>query len=434
MDHPRVIIVQTTPYSTNSSSRTLDSYFHYWERDRVRQIFSRNWKPQKGHCGELFQITDANLVKRWLHKTKETGRIYRYDELEEQGTSEVITDNAALTRGYKIGKSHTPTVELLRGILWKKNYWCTKQFTDWLDGYKPEVVFYNFTYNLFLAKIAIFIADRYDIPIITAIADDYYFNDSIHGLKALTPTYLALRKRYKKMVRELFARRGSAVFGCDKINDKYSDEFGIAGETIYYNSTVERRPFKPVDPTNPSIVYFGNIRLGRYKALLDVANALFEINPLIKFEIYSNETEEQYCQELKSHPSVLWGGAIPYDKVKRKIAESDIYVVAESFSDEDINFTRYSLSTKAADGLMSGMVVLGYGSSESGVISYLESTGAAVVCSQPDKLKSTIRNILKDQDLQRRLYEQSEQVAYENHTLESSTKKFEGVVERTLGI
>ena len=108
--------------------------------------------------------------------------------------------------------------------------------------------------------------------------------------------------------------------------------------------------------------------------------------------------------------------------------------MAESFSDEDINFTRYSLSTKAADGLMSGMVVLGYGSSESGVISYLESTGAAVVCSQPDKLKSTIRNILKDQDLQRRLYEQSEQVAYENHTLESSTKKFEGVVERTLGI
>ena len=402
MGHPRVIIIQTTPYSTNSSSRTLDTYFHYWERDKVQQIFSRNWKPQKGHCGELYQITDANLVKRWLHRLTETGKIYRYEELQEQGSSEIIADNSVLAHGYKIGKSHTPSVELLRGLLWRKKYWCTEQFINWLDEYKPELVFYNFTYNLFLAKIAIFIAERYEIPIVTAVADDYYFNN-IHGFQSLSPTNLMFRALYKKLVRNLFAHKGSAVFGCDKIRDKYTEEFGIDGETIYYNSTVERRPFKPINPDSPVLVYFGNIRLGRNKALLDIAKALHDVCPNAIFKIFSNETESQYYEDLKEHPSVVWGGAIPYDKVKEEMAEADVYVVAESFSAEDINFTRYSLSTKAADGLMSGLTVLGYGSSESGVIAYLDSTKAAAVCTSTDNLKETILQIITDQILQREL-------------------------------
>lgn len=428
MEHPRVIIVQTTPYSTNSSSRTLDSYFHYWERDRVRQVFSRNWKPQKGHCGELYQITDANLVKRWLHKIAETGKIYRYEELDEQGTSEILEDNAAVAHGYKIGKSHTPIVELLRGILWRKKYWCTEQLTNWLDEYKPELIFYNFTYNLFLAKIAIYIAERYNIPIITAIADDYYYNDT-HGIKSLSLSNQLFRIKYKKLVRNLFQHKGCAVFGCDMIRDKYNGGFGLNGETIYYNSDVERRPFKPIDSDTPVFVYFGNIRLGRYKALVDIANTLKQISPKIKFKIFSNETDEKYYQVLKDHPSVVWGGSIPYDQVKKEINESDIYVVAESFSNEDINSTRYSLSTKAADGLMSGLIVLGYGSLESGVISYLESTKAAMVCTRSEQLKDKIIQIISDQELQKNLYKQSELIAKENHTLESSTKRFEAIVE-----
>ena len=53
--HPKILIIATTPYSTSDSSRTLDAYFHYWEKDRVAQIFSRNWIPNKGHCGEMYQ-------------------------------------------------------------------------------------------------------------------------------------------------------------------------------------------------------------------------------------------------------------------------------------------------------------------------------------------------------------------------------------------
>ena len=428
MDHPRVIIIQTTPYSKNNSSRSLDSYFHYWEQDKVRQIFSRNWKPQRGHCGELFQITDSELLKKWLHKPVEVGKIYRYEELDEQGNSQVINDGELSSEGYKLGRSHTPLIELLRGTLWRNKYWCTDSLVRWLDGYKPEMIFYNFTNNLFLQKIVLFIAERYNIPIVTAVGDDYYFNDR----KSLSPAYHLFRKKYKGLTEKVFSYPGSAVYVCDAIRDKYNERFGLNGETIYFSSIVTRKPFTTINKANPQIMYFGNIRLGRNHALRKIADALGEINKDFKLQVYANETDESFYGELKNHPNVDYKGAIPYSKVLEKIAICDIYVVAESFREEDINFTRYSLSTKAADGLASGAVVLAYGPKESGLIDYLTKTEAAVVCTDEDGIEKTIHNILSDQEAQKILYDKSAVVAKRNHTLEGSLAAFEDVISRAM--
>lgn len=428
MEHPRIIIIQTTPYSTNSSSRSLDSYFHFWERDKVRQIFSRNWKPQKGHCGELYQIKDSDLLKKWLHRPVDVGTIYRYEDLDEQGISQVIDDGELTSQGYKIGRSHTPTVEILRGLLWRKKYWCSEKLIKWLDDFKPELIFYNFTYNLFLQKIVLFIADRYDIPIVTAVGDDYYFNDK----KSLSPAYRLFRRKYKKLTEAVFTRKGSAVYVCDKIRDKYKERFGLNGETIYFNTTVKRKPFTPVNIEHPRIVYFGNIRLGRNYALKNIADALGKINSEYKIEVYSNEQDEVVYGVLKGHPNVVWAGAIPYSEVLNKTLSCDIYVAAEGFREEDINFTRYSLSTKAADGLASGAVVLAYGPAESGLMDYLQKTDAAAVCTNEFEIESTIRNLIYDVDKQRLLYERAKEVTRKNHTLEGSASAFEEVVARAL--
>lgn len=426
MNHPKVIIVMTTPYSTNNSSRSLDSYFHYWEKDRVRQIFSRNWKPQKGHCGELYQIKDSDLLKKWLHRPADVGTIYEYDDLAEPGVNQEINDSDFSAQGYKLGRSHTPMIELLRGKLWRKKYWCNEKLVQWLDDYKPELIFYNFTNNLFLQKIVLFIADRYNIPIVTAVGDDYYFNDK----KSFSPAYHLFRRKYKKLTEEVFSKKGSAVYSCNKIRDKYNERFNLDGEVVYFNSEVKRKKFKPIDVEAPKIVYFGNIRLGRNHALTEIADVLGKINPAYKLEVYSNEQDDSVCSELKNHPNIKWVGAIPYSEVVEKTSACDIYVVAESFREEDINFTRYSLSTKAADGLASGAAVLAYGPEEAGVIGYLAGTGATASCTDPSELENCLRSLIEDTDYQKQIYEQARIISKDNHTLESSCAIFRNIVER----
>lgn len=428
MNLPRVIIVMTTPFSPNNSSRSLDSYFHYWDHDKVRQIFSRNWIPQKGHCGELFQIKDADLLKRWLHQKVDVGTIYRREELEEPGAGQVMEDGELISKSYKIGRAHTPLIELLRGFLWRKKYWCTDKLVKWLDDYKPELIFYNFTNNLFLQKIVLFIAERYDIPIVTAVGDDYYFNDR----KSLSPAYHLFRRKYKRLTEQIFSRKGSAVYVCDKIRDKYNTWFGLKGETVYFNTSVKRKPFCPINTESPSIVYFGNIRIGRNQALKSIADALGKINPNYKLQVYSNEQDASVYEVLKSHPSVIWGGAIPYSEVMKKTSSCDVYVAAEGFREEDINFTKYSLSTKAADGLASGAAVLAYGPAESGLIDYLQKTEAAAVCTKKDGIEETIRELFSDIEGQKKRYAKAIEITNRDHTIEASTSTFETILKSLL--
>lgn len=428
MEHPRVIIVMTTPYSRNNSSRSLDAYFHFWEHDRVRQIFSRNWKPQKGHCGELFQITDAELLKCRLHRLKDPGTVYKREDLEDSGHNETLEEGSVASKSYSIGRKHSPSVELLRGMLWNKKYWCSEKLIKWLDDYRPELIFYNFTNNLFLQKIVLFLAERYRIPVVSAIGDDYYFSDR----KSISPAYNLFRRKFKASVRKVFEQKGSAVYVCDGIRDRYNAEFGLDGETVYFCSSVERRPFRPINDENPVISYFGNIRIGRYKSILKIADSLLAINSDYRINVYSNEQDEEYTSALKDHPGVVFHGEIPYDEVQLRIKESDIYVVTEDFDKSSVDLTKYSVSTKVADGLMCGTAVLAFGPEECGAIKYLKETGGAAVCSDDSQLKDIISKLIADEVFQREIYDSSAVAAGKNHSVNGSCAAFENVVRKAL--
>ena len=419
--HPRVLIIATTPYSENYSSRSLDAYFHYWEKDNVAQIFTRNIIPTKGHCGELFQISDAKLLKRWMHKNVETGRLYLYDELCESGANQVIDDNAM----QRIGTKHTPTIEILRRILWRKKFWCTTLLNEWLDKFQPECIFYNFSNHIFTQQIVLFIAEKYDIPIITAIGDDFYFNDQ----NKVSPAYHLYRIIFKKLTRKILTRKNaSAVYVSHKIREKYEQQFNLKGRTIYFNSTVPRKNFCPINTDKPVIAYFGNIRLGRNNSLLEFATALGKVNSAYTLEVYAGESDPTYYEPLQKHPNIKYGGKIPYEDVRKKTKECDIVVVVEGFRDVDIAFTKYSLSTKAADSLSCGSAIMVYGPEEAGIVDYFKRFDAAMVCTNPDYLEESLFKLINDVTLQKEYYEKAKQVAKKNHTVQSSTRRFEDLL------
>lgn len=428
--HPRMLIVGAVPYNKRNMSRSLDSYFHNWEKENLAQIFSNTKKPCKGHCGTLFQITDHRILRRWISPKNETGVIYKYDQLEEEWADNSLeVDGAALERAYRFGARHTPLTHLLRGILWRRKFWCTPELDAWMDEFQPQCVFLSFSDDYFLLKIALYAAERYNIPIVASIVDDYYFNTHV----SLSPFYHLYRMTYEPLVRKVLARLSGTVYISDKIRDKYNGHFGLDGETVYLTSDVERRSYAPVRKENPLITYFGNIRMGRNHSLNEIGCALGKINPDLKLEVYSNEGEESYTKVLQDNPNVVFGGSIPYDQVQQRLHESDITVVVEGFLPRDIEQSRYSLSTKAADVLASGAAVLAYGSPECGIIEYMQSTGAAVVCVRREELTNAIRELLENDSAGRERYQQAIKMTEEHHNLVSSCAVFEGIVTRAMG-
>ena len=429
MSHPRLLIVGTTPYSTKDQSRSFDAFFHNWERENIAQIFCKPQSPVKGHCGTLFQITDYRILQRWKGKKLEVGKVFFYDDLPDSNESDLRTDETeSAPKAYRFGSKHTPLTHLLRGVLWRKRFWCTESLNRWLDKFNPECVFLSFSDDYFIPQIALYVARRFNVPIVSSILDDYYFNLE----KSFNPLYWLYKLTYRRLIRKVLAHKGSAIYISDKIRDTYNNDMGLDGETVYLTSTIKRKPFTPINSTNPLITYFGNIGMGRNHSLNDIGYALGQINPNYRVEIYSNATDPSLYEIFEKNPYVYYGGRIPYEKVQEKMQASDVTIIVEGFKEKDINLSRYSLSTKAADALASGSTILTYGSSECGIVEYMKSTEASFVCSDKNQLVETIRRMFHDKGLQKSFYDQAIVITNKNHNLKASCETVETIVARAM--
>lgn len=428
-EFPKVLIVGTVPYNKKSTSRAFESYFHGWDKEHLVQVFSNTRTPVKGHCGSLYQITDQRLVKRRFDKRIKVGKRYEYEELPDEWLDDDLElGSSVFGKLYAFGSRSSHITHLMRKCVWRERYWHTDDLDRWLDDFRPDCVFLAFSNDYFILEIALYIAERFDVPIVSAIGDDYYFEER----KTLSPLYWLYKRTYRSLVRRVFEHGGSAVYIGNKIREKYNSAFGLRGETVYLTSEADRRPFRPIDVECPVIRYFGNIRLGRNQSLLELGKVLGHINSNYRLEVYSNETDQKQYQMLVDEPAVDFMGSVPYKTVLDKTLESDVLVVVEGFDKRDVDITRYSLSTKVADALASGAMVVGYGSSECGAIEYLAETGCCCVANSAADLQGKIERLFGDVELQRRLYKASGEVVRMNHTLENSNAVFRGVVERAI--
>ncbi len=268
-------------------------------------------------------------------------------------------------------------------------------------------------------------AEKYNIPIVSSIGDDYYFNYN----RTLSPLYHIYKLSYRKLIRKVFRHGGSAIYIGNKIRDKYNEEFGLDGETVYLTSTIQRREFRAINRENPVISYFGNIRLGRNESLNEIATALGQINPDYMLHIYSNEADPTFYDIFSANPNAEFHGSIPYAQVQEKTVESDIVIVVEGFQKKDVDITRYSLSTKVADSLASGVAVFAYGSPECGAIEYAGETGCIVTCTKKEQLREKLTELMEQETLQRAHYDGAVSVTETNHRQEQSTAIFRRVVD-----
>lgn len=427
--HNRVLIVGTIPYNENTSSRAFDAYFHNWEKENLRQIFSNTKTPTKGHCGSLYQITDFRLLKRRFNHKIDTGVIFNYEDLPDKNESnDLEIDSKIGERFYKSGSRKNSFKKLLRKILWKKKYWCTDKLRSWLEDFKPECVFIAFSSDFFILEIALFVADYFNIPIMACIGDDYYFNKK----KTFSPFYRIYKNKYRRIVDKVFSHKCSAIYISNKIRNKYNSYFKINGDTVYLPSDIIRKEFKEINTDKPLITYCGNIRTGRNESLLDIANALQRINSDYHIQVYSAEKDKKFIKPMLSNKGIEYKGFVPYNMVKKLFEQSDITIIVESFKQKYIDTVRYSLSTKAADSISSGCNILTYGSSDCGVVEYMLNSKCSAVCLAKENLIDCLNKFLFDVNFQKELYENGENILNTNHNKNESNKKSEMLFDRLI--
>ena len=91
-------------------------------------------------------------------------------------------------------------------------------------------------------------------------------------------------------------------------------------------------------------------------------------------------------------------GARSYDEIKKIMHDADVVVHVESFDEQQMKTTQYSLSTKIIDCLQSGSQIVGIGPSGIASIEYLKRINGVIVVDNKEKIETAIASIVEDKN------------------------------------
>ncbi|MDB8545636.1 hypothetical protein GMB50_12540 [Turicibacter sanguinis] len=421
MQDKKVLIISHNAFSTsNNMGKTLSGLFGGFEKLNLAQLYFHVSDSDIDLCKTSFKITDKDILKS-LYTFKAWGK--RVEDIREVKYEE----NELTERVYKFGQKRTAGKHLARDIMWKIGRWKSKELFEWIEEFKPDAIFYAAGYAMFSYNIALFIAKKYKIPLITYFCDDYYDYNYSQNNSIIANIRM---KFFRNKVEEIIVESSQLVFISDSMMKKYKEIFnkeGVVVMTPYTSCEQERKVMH-----NPlKIVYAGSVMSNRWKTLQKIGEALEQINKnkqQIILEIYSQGVEPEIISKLSMGQSMVFKGAVDADKVKMIYKDADILLHIESFLEKDIIRVKHSISTKIADCLASNRVFLAVGPSEIASIEYLEKNNAAYIIKDETQILDKLEYYFIKNEINSNIIDNAYKLSNKNHNKTINMDKIKMII------
>ena len=391
--YPRTLIISRNALRQDGSNgKVMEQFFADWKQECIAQFYTYNEEPNSSICQRFYRVTDKDALRSFLSMKKKFGGVI--DNCVQENTPTAIIQEARVKK--------TPLSLLLRDLMWNTNRWRSRIFWRWIEDFKPEVIFMMAGATSFTHKIAIDVSCKYNIPLIVFNTENYYFKKYDYlidvGWKWLYPL---LRWEGNVVFRHLMRQSAHEIYNNEYLNNIYSKEFGKQGSVIYQATSLKQFPDKE---KNGKLVfsYAGNLGLDRHKALIELSNALQEISPDYKLNVYGKVRSKSVEKELLSSKGIIYHGLVPYSQVIEVIKESDYMIHAESFDPFWVKDLCSAFSTKISDILASGRCLILFAHKSLACTEYVIKNECGCVITQPSELVNKIKELIKSDDLKKK--------------------------------
>ncbi|SHJ60651.1 glycosyltransferase family protein [Pseudobutyrivibrio xylanivorans] len=353
----RLLVISNIVFSENTNTgKTLYSYFDSLPKENVRQLYFSGETPSVlGY--RYFRIYDRDIIKGKLTPSKRGSEI------------EPIEDKNAVYDWYgESSHSYGDLARLCREILWYKS-WKSKQLWDFLDDFNPTAVFFVGGDFCAAYDIAISISNRYNARLSLYLTDDYLFPRKADGIIGSVR-----RKLINKSFKKTLARADVFFTISDVMREEYFKKYGRDSSLIVnMPESLKDESIKP-DGYAINLTYAGSMGLGRDKVMRKISEAVEKYNlqlaegePPVIFTIYSNSSIEFLKKSnIAVGKHTVLGGQLNSDELRYAFNKSDVLVFVESFDEENIEITKFSLSTKVPEYMSLGKPILAVGPSDIG--------------------------------------------------------------------
>lgn len=416
----RVLILGNNCLSqSNNNGRTLSNLLLGYPKEKLAQFCLLDGAPDFERCERYFVVSDRDALDALVRFR----RVGRY--LTEADTEKFIASPRSV-------KNRNALTMLLREAVWRSGLWKRGGFRKFVEEFRPEVLLLQAGDCAFMLRLARKLSKEYQIPLVIYNSEGYYFKDYDYfrskGLAHLC--YPLFRRMLCKEFRKTMQAASYAVYLCDELKAAYDAKFDCPSEVIYTATQLQ-----PVDKPQSgplSAVYLGNLGLCRHESLIELAETLQKVEPGALLHIYGRAPDDTVEQALRSCGAIQLHGFVPYDEVRRVMAEAVLLVHAENFSEFYRKELIYAFSTKIPDCLASGSCFLLYAPPELAVTKYLMKTKSAYVATDKAQLETCLRLLHEQPAARGRYLERARAVVEENHNAEKNAARFCGILNGRL--
>lgn len=416
----KVLILSHNPITTyHNMGKTLLTLFSEFRKEELCQLYIYPTIPDIDICNSYYRITDKNVLKYYCSFNVRGEEISKTKiKMAESNMFERTSDEKI----YRNTNNKRPIVKFARDWLWKYSRWFNKDLKKWLLKEKPTCIFVAPGNSSFFYDIAFKCSKFLNIPIVTYICDEYYF--ARPNKSSLDNLYnIFLRKKIKKLVN----KSNRIITICDELNNLYKNHFNIAATTIMTGTSyeIEKKQKRVLQPTR--ITYMGNIRCNRFDSLrqvgekIDYFNKLYKTN--YKLEIYSGEKDSNILKSFENIKSIEFKGFVSGKEYENIFKKSEILMHTEAFDNYNKEIVKYSISTKIADCLGSGICLFAYGPKGIASVDYLISNDCAVSVTSENDLIEGLEKLFNDEKYRNSKVENALKLAGSNHNKKNISKR-----------
>lgn len=381
----KVLIFSHNPLSeTSNNGKTLESLFSMFPSSKLCQIYiDQTEYPSFNVCTNFFLLSDKDIIKN----------IFSYKKSYDAGkTISIKNDKVNKTKSGKL-----PTIfkselfKILRNFIWNISKWHSNKLHIWIKEQSPDVIFFVGGNYIFSHKIARKISTTYNLPLISYFTDDYILGKKRSILDTIYKPYLI--RHYKDTI-----KKSSLCYAIGKLMSKQYTIY-FKKDFHYLMNCVDIIPFQlPSNSGQVVISYFGGLHLNRWKSLIKFANLLNRKNISVSYIIQAYTFTELSKSVLKkfNDENIVIKNPISGDDLQKAINASHFLLHIESFEKKYIELTRYSISTKIPEYLISSRMIIGYGPSELASMKLLSENAIGIVLDDnSEKFNENMNNLLQ---------------------------------------
>ncbi len=415
MINKRILIISNNALAdANANGRTLKNFFDSDDRENLAQFYIQSDIPDHKACSRFFKATDTQVLKAFL-KRMPAGCAVEEQAVSSEGSSQA-----------KRRRKKNPLTMLIRTFLWNRKGW-RSVFYEWVDEFCPEIILFQAGDCPFLYRISVDLSKKYNAPLVIYNSEDYYFKNYNYfpGSGVYGAFYPFFRRVLKRETKDAIERAALSIYISEDLKNLYDSEFHKNSSFIYTSTDIS-----PCEKENeaPVFSYLGNIMLNRHLGLIEIAEALHNIDPDYKLDVYGRVPDEKVKSEIIKCDSIRYHGVVSYDEVKAVIKNSMLVFHTESFEKFYSKDIKHGFSTKIPDSLACGTCFVLYAPQHITCAKYIGENDCGVLITDKSELVHKLSTAISDKELRSYYINNAIKVAAVNHNAEKNREKFASLI------